>query len=372
VSAPAASSPGPGACSDCRRRSWLLGELGAVLDRLSGDRGRLLDALALDDEQLLAALAGRRRGELAARMRSLDEAWLRAPAGIAALCRHDRGYPRALAGPTAPRMLFHSGARGRLAELGAGPVVSILGGRRASDYGSEVARGLARGLAAAGVTVASTPGGAIAGAVHAGAGEVGGASIAAAGAGLSAEGAVHGMQGSARDARGVCAVSELPSGCSGRRWGTIAAERVLVELCAVFVVVEASHAPIELTGAALARARGRVVAAVPGRVTSPLSAGPHALLRAGAELVCCAGDVLELLGRAPRADPRVSPGAQRPGLEPRLLGVLESVAGGCETADELCRSAGDPGEVLLALSELELMGLLLRGDGGRYLPRVPP
>jgi DNA processing protein len=170
----------------------------------------------------------------------------------------------------------------------------------------------------------------------------------------------------------VCAVSELPSGCSGRRWGAIAAERVLVELCAVLVLVEASDAPGDLGGAAMARAGGRIVAAVPGRVTSPLSAGPHSLLRAGAELVCGAGDVLELLHRVPRADLPAAPGARGSGLEARLRSVLERVAGGCETADELCRGARDPGEVLLALSELELMGLLLRGDGGRYLPRAPP
>jgi DNA processing protein len=371
--APSGTAQAHGACSRCLRRAWLLGELSAVLDRLSGDRSRLLDALALEDEQLLAALAGRRRDELAARMAALDEESLRPPAGIVAVCRHDRGYPRALADPAAPGLLFHSCAAGRLAELTAGPVVSILGARRCSAYGSEIARALGRGLAAAGVTVASALTGALATAAHAGAREARGTSVAVAGAGLrsstSARGPVEG--GADPRAAWMCTVTELPCGCSGRRWGAIAAERLLAGLCTVLVVVEASDAPRELGAAELARARGRVVAAVPGRVTSPLSAGPHALLRRGATLIGGAEDVLELLHGSSSACLTSQSRAHGEGLEPRLRGVLERVACGCETVEELCRGAGDPGEVLLALSELELMGLLLRADGGRYLPRAP-
>jgi DNA processing protein len=293
-------------------------------------------------------------------MMSLDAESLHPPAGIEAVCRHDRGYPHALAGPAAPRMLFHSGTRGLLADLTTGPVVSIMGARRCSTYGSEVARSLARGLTAAGVTVASTRAGALAKAAHAGAREARGASIAVTGAGLP---------GGTDTA--MCTVTELPPGCSGRRWGPIAAERVLAVLCTVLVVVESPQAAGELAAAELARAHARTVAAVPGRITSPLSAGPHALLRSGAKLVAGSEDLLELLHRAPHSDLAAPPRTRSAGLEPRLRAVFERVACGCETADELCRDAGDPGEMLLALSELELLGLLIRGDGGRYLARGP-
>jgi hypothetical protein len=49
--------------------------------------------------------------------------------------------------------------------------------------------------------------------------------------------------------------------------------------------------------------------------------------------------------------------------------VLESVGAGLDTPQRLIGGANDPGELLQALSELELMGLLARGDGGRYVPR---
>jgi predicted Rossmann fold nucleotide-binding protein DprA/Smf involved in DNA uptake len=92
------------------------------------------------------------------------------------------------------------------------------------------------------------------------------------------------------------------------------------------------------------------------------------LLIAGAHLVREPADVLELLYgvRAPVAEG--SRGA-RPELEPRLRSVLESVGAGRDTPDKLTASRKDATEVLLALTELELMGLLGRGDGGRYVPR---
>ncbi len=42
---------------------------------------------------------------------------------------------------------------------------------------------------------------------------------------------------------------------------------------------------------------------------------------------------------------------------------------GADTPGKLTRAGEDPGQTLLALAELELMGLLGRGDGGRYVPR---
>src|SRR6202035_3607799 len=94
-----------------------------------------------------------------------------------------------------------------------------------------------------------------------------------------------------------CAVAELPCGSLPRRWGWPASERIVAGLASVTVVVEAEEVARELLGARLAIAHGGTVAAMPGRVTSPLSRGPHALLIAGAHLVRGPADVLELLYR---------------------------------------------------------------------------
>jgi hypothetical protein len=53
--------------------------------------------------------------------------------------------------------------------------------------------------------------------------------------------------------------------------------------------------------------------------------------------------------------------------------VLEKVGRGEDTIEKLVRSGAGSGEIAVALTELELRGMLVRGDGGRYVPtaRVP-
>jgi hypothetical protein len=92
----------------------------------------------------------------------------------------------------------------------------------------------------------------------------------------------------------------------------------------------------------------------------------------GAPLVRGPDDVLELLyqlGVSPIGNTGPTSGGPRANLEPRLRETLVLVGAGQDTPDKLARRGQDTGEVLLALSELELMGLLTRGDGGRYVVR---
>jgi DNA processing protein len=172
----------------------------------------------------------------------------------------------------------------------------------------------------------------------------------------------------------------------------LASERIVAELALLTVVVEAEASAGDLAPARIALALGRTVAAIPGRVTSPLSRGTHALLLDGARLVRGPRDVLELLYAlgAPRtgagagvqartgAHPHaVAGGARRERvnphttLAPELRRTLAHVGAGRDTPDKLARAGLDGSRLLLALSELELMGLLARGDGARYVPRDP-
>jgi DNA processing protein len=180
----------------------------------------------------------------------------------------------------------------------------------------------------------------------------------------------------ARVRRVGSAAAEIPCGCGGRRWGQLASERILAGLAQLTVVVEAADRARELGVARIALGLGRAVAAVPGRVTSPASQGTHALLIGGAHLVRDASDVLDLLYRT-GASNQAPPSAGTPPshlhvkLDTRLEAVLERVGGGHDTPGKLTGASEDPEQVLLALSELELLGLLARGDGGRYVPRDP-
>ena len=278
------------------------------------------------------------------------------------------------AAPETPSPLYVAGGLARLSELTDRPVVAIVGAPRASDYGLEMAAGIARGLASSGVTVAAVLADGVTAAALAGAAQAGAGAVAVMVGGIDVSRPARLRSHYERVLTSGCAVAQLPCTSSGRRWGRMAAERVAGMLADVTVVVESAAEPHSLPAVAAAQALGRRVAAVPGRVTSPLSAAAHALIGGGAPLIAGPADVLDVLAAAdaPNA-PIERPAAAVPvELTMRLRRVLELVGSGHDTPDRLTAQGYPPGSVLLALSELELMGLLARGDGGRYLPRQVP
>lgn len=279
------------------------------------------------------------------------------------------GYPSLLAdSPGAPKTFYVRGGRARLARLLAGPTVAIVGSERPSDYGMEIAASLARGLAAARVTVLGAFANGIAAAAHAGALELDGPTVTA------MAGGVEQVQPASRRAlyerviASGCAIAIPPCGAPRRRWHAIARARMVAALATLTVVVEADQTPWDLVIARAAQTLGRPLAAIPGRVTSPVSRGTNALIAKGAHLIQTPADVLDLLhGLAPTAD---APAPLPTRLPAHLRVTLERVGAGADTPGKLTHpDEEDPGAILLALAELELMGLLARGDGGRYVPR---
>jgi DNA processing protein len=149
-----------------------------------------------------------------------------------------------------------------------------------------------------------------------------------------------------------------------RRWCYAARDRVVTGLVRIVVVVEAERTQSDLMVANFAKTLGKTVAAVPGRVTSTTSQGSHTLLSQGARLIESAQDVLDLLyGVGAKQVP--PPG---PELDPSLQGILEKVGAGYDTLSKLASTGLSAQDALMALTELELMGKVARGDGGRYVP----
>ncbi len=355
------------ACHRCLRRGWLLGALNGRLEYAGRDPERLLDLLELSDQQLVRAVGGGEVERLLERYAQLDPGRVPSAPGVQRICRHDRRFPAALAqGRGAPWLIHLAGGLGRLEELLAEPRVAIVGTRAASDYGMEVAYGLARGLAASGITIVSGLAEGIPAAAHAGAIDVGGPTLTVTGGGVDV---CHPATWRALDRRvreAGCALAELPCGQRPRSWCHTARARLVVALADVVIVVEAGERPGELLHAWFARASGTVLAAVPGRVSSPVSRGPHALLRAGARLVRGAQDVLDVLyGVGVREAPQ-----EHPILEPRLRATLAQVGAGRDTLAKLLATGAREQETLTALAKLELSGAVVRGDAGRYVPRL--
>jgi len=234
-------------------------------------------------------------------------------------------------------------------ELLARPAVAIVGARACSPYGAQVARVLGRELAAAGLVVVSGLARGVDAEAHRGAIAAGGHTVAVLGCGIDRDyPAAHASLAREIEERSLL-VSEYEPGVEPAPWRFPARNRIVAGLCAATVVVEARERSGALITADFALEEGREVFAVPGEITSALSAGTNALLRLGATPLTCTGDVLEALGIAPRAEER----EQHP-----LLDLLPA------SVDELVRASGlAAADVAAALAELEVAGLAAEGEG---------
>jgi DNA processing protein len=357
----------PHACDACTARTWLIGRMAGHIDRV---RARIESVLELGDEELIAALGGGEQDRLRRELERVDLAGVRsraAAAGLETICACDSAYPRALRALAAPPAVLHvAGGLSGLLALADADVVAIVGSRRASEYGLDVARSLGRGLGLAGITVVSGMALGIDSAAHVGALEAGAPTVAV-------------LPGSAdrpyppgkralhrRILAGGAAVSELGPGLGPgggvRRWMFLARNRIIAALAAMTVVVEAGEYSGALFTARLAGELDRPVGAVPGRVTARQAAGSNGLLAAGACVVRGPQDVLDrLFGAGVR---RAAPA--RPPPPPELRPLLAAVAQGHDTAGALARAGFDAERGLAGLAALELAGYVRRATGGRF------
>ena len=175
--------------------------------------------------------------------------------------------------------------------------VAVVGARASTGYGLRVAGDLAAGVADRGWTVVSGAAIGIDGAAHRGALAVGGNTVAVLACGADrAYPAAHQELLERIAARGAV-VSEYPPGCVPGRHRFLVRNRIIAGLTEGTVVVEAGLRSGAHRTAADAAALGRDVLAVPGPVTSGVSAGCHQLIRDGAILVTRPEEVLEGVGR---------------------------------------------------------------------------
>lgn len=360
------------ACPACLRRSALLGHLGpriaSLRERPRPPRTR--EILALSDADLVAAVAGDHAADARRFLEEFDSDRAEASleeAGLHAVCIHDERYPSALRSlGDAPSALYSTVAADRVGELTAGPVACVVGTRRASSYALGVGHELARGLAAAGITVVSGLALGVDAAAHTGAlaGDGNTIAVLACGADRPYPRTNRALYQRVRERGAV--ISEMPPGHPAFRWSFPARNRIMAGLAALTVVVEAADASGSLITAEFAADLGREVGAVPGWVTSRMAAGSNRLLREGASVIRGAEDALDgLYGAGASPAPAAVPGiAER--LCPELRRVLDGVESG-EGTDCLASRAGiTAAAVRAALGRLEQLGLVERDAFGAY------
>ena len=209
-----------------------------------------------------------------------------------ALTRVDAGYPARLAEvPDAPATLH---VRGALVDADA-LAVAIVGSRRATPYGLEVAETLAADLAARGVTIVSGLARGIDSAAHRGALRVGGRTLAVLGSGVDVIYPPENRRLADEIAARGALLSQFAPGTPPLPQNFPTRNQVIAALSLAVVVVEAAEKSGSLITARLAAELGREVLAVPGRITALESHGANRLIQDGAHVAMGWEDVVAVL-----------------------------------------------------------------------------
>jgi DNA processing protein len=272
--------------------------------------------------------------------------------GLAVIGLLDGDYPSLLAAiPDPPIALF---VQGDAAALARPLALAIVGSRRASASGRELARVFATDLGRAGFAIVSGLAAGIDGCAHRGALDGGAVTVAVMGGGHArVYPASH--RGLARDLVAACGalISEYPPSVLPRQAHFPERNRIISGLAAAVVVVEAAARSGSLITARMALEQGRDVLAVPGPVLDGSHAGCHRLIKQGAALAESSLDVLAAFGIEVPAPVTESPS------DPVLTRVLEAVPYSVAPLHDIVASLAMAVEdVLGALVELELEGFV--------------
>ena len=248
--------------------------------------------------------------------------------------------------------------------------IAVVGSRHATAYGLEVAETLAAELAARGVTIVSGLARGIDTAAHRGALGAGGRTLAVLGNGIDIVYPPENRDLTAAIERQGAVISQFPKGTAPLAYNFPARNRTIAGLVLGVVVVEASERSGALITASLAADLGREVFAVPGRVSSPVSRGPHGLLRDGAILVRDWADVVQELPepwrRAVQAPVDGSEAGTMTGTEAAVLAALKPDEP-LHIEELTALVALTPGRLASALVTLELQGRARQLEGQRWV-----
>lgn len=294
-----------------------------------------------------------------------------ARAGARVLCALDDEYPDAFRRlRDAPPVLYVWGHLKSVDTLG----IALVGSRRPSPYGTAVAERLARELAQAGVTVVSGLARGVDGAAHAASLAAGGRTVGILGSGFLRFYPAEHRKLADRMAKQGAVVTEFPLSAEPDATHFPRRNRLIAALSLGIVVVEALERSGALITAGLAADQGKDVFAVPGSIFSPLSRGPHRLIKQGAKPVESAMDVLEDIGvfrdlmntaRATPAGAAVLAPENVSCPRQKILAALSLEPAGI---DGLARGAGlTAAEAARELLTLELAGWVRAVPGKQYV-----
>jgi DNA processing protein len=244
------------------------------------------------------------------------------------------------------------------------PTVAIVGTRKPTAYGKEVAHMLSYDLAKKGIVVVSGLALGIDAVAHRGALEAGGTTLAVLANSVdSVYPRTHQALAEQIIASGGALLSEYEPPTEPRGYQFLARNRIVSGLSDAIIIVEAAKRSGTLSTAMHALEQGREVFVVPGNITSPLSAGCNALLRQGAHPITCADDVLEIIAPQAIVAQATLPLGATP-LEQTILALLQS---GLRDGEQLQRQSGVSAiEFGQSLTMMEIQGSVRALGGNQW------
>lgn len=236
------------------------------------------------------------------------------------------------------------------------PSVAIVGTRKPTAYGKEVAHSLAFELAKRGVVIISGLALGTDAIAHRAALEAGGTTIAVLANSVDTiYPRSHTALADEIIANDGAVLSEYEPPRDARSYQFLARNRIVSGLSDAIVIVEAAARSGTLSTATHALDQGKEVFVVPGNITSPLSAGCNALLKQGAHPVTQVEDVLEVIAPELLAPQTMLPLGSTP-LESKIIELLQA---GIRDGDALQQNAGvTPSEFSQAITMMEINGTI--------------
>lgn len=210
--------------------------------------------------------------------------------GIGILTMGAEGYPERLRNiPDPPLVLYY---RGKLPDFSKHPVIGVVGTRKASPYGMNIARLLSRQIAACGGLVVSGGASGVDTMAMCGAMDTGSPVVGVMGCGVDVVYPRSNRQLFDEVVQNGCLLSEYLPGEKPERWHFPQRNRIISGLSNGVLIVEAPEVSGALITARTACDQGRDVYAVPGNIDVAACAGSNALLQDYAMAVCSGWDVL--------------------------------------------------------------------------------
>ena len=290
--------------------------------------------------------------------------------GITLHTKNDVTYPELLRHiPDSPQTLYTRGAFDWSKQP---PMVAIVGSRKHSSYGMQVAEQLACDLTRAGIVVVSGMAFGIDSVAHKGALETHGETIAVLGSGIDDRmiSPVSHFQLAKRIMEHGALVSEYPPGTEASQGSFPQRDRIIAGLCLGTIVIEAPERSGSLITAQCALDYNREVFAVPGSIFSPYSIGTNTLIKRGAKLVTGVSDILEelQLDTLFPATGKNAPAKEIPGLSPEEQKILTVLTHEPLHVDKIIKQTIlGTAQVSSILSLLEIKGLAKNVGGMHYV-----